>query len=633
MQHNKNNTIENSVIIQDIVVTSFIIDDEHPLGEFKNPKKFGGKSVDEFESSEALIERLYVHISNLIQLAANHHRKTNCLNDSNELNPDKINQITRLVTNEFFFFTRKPLTLSEFENLQNKIADLVVTLTENLQLILGSFAVRTSNNKVMNVVPCIECGKNPKFSFLVKNNMSDVDPVYSEVITSSVGVRKQYLLNTEKNDKLDDFIQIGSQNCHFKFNNVLECASKGNLLFYTCIDSCCDHLDGVAKRNLNNIVNDKLITSNQKPIILCSYVIVANSVDMMSENCVGETTYADPKFSSNKLMRNHIESEDALSSATKSELNFGTPATVYIMKPKRVVDLMNTAIKLNMLELAKNLVTANAKDENQRSFLHIAVMTTNVAFLEKIPTMMDSINMQDDQGNTPLHYSVIYNKLSMTKILLLNPQINPEIKNNDGDTPLMLAVKRETIDSLKLLLEFTHFDIHKIIDDKGDTLLHIAASQNKYFVASFLLLKDADPNVMNTSNGDTPLHIAINLEFKNILTTLLEFEASVDVRNYQGDTPLHLAVRKQNVEMINALLEYKPDLKIKNDAGFTALDLASGETALILEEYRYENDTTQTTNSNETYADSVKLFNIAHDKLNESINIKNNIPNNFKKKI
>ena len=124
---------------------------------------------------EEMITRLNSSISELMDDAEKTYQANCYYPGTTDFHPDFM---TRLSTNEFFFYTKEPLTLKEFEELQNEIAAKAETLSPGVQLILGSFAVKTDDDKVMNVTPHITCGSPPYFQFIVKNYTSPIDVRY-----------------------------------------------------------------------------------------------------------------------------------------------------------------------------------------------------------------------------------------------------------------------------------------------------------------------------------------------------------------------------------------------------------------------------------------------------------------------
>ena len=58
-------------------------------------------------------------------------------------------------------------------------------------------------------------------------------------------------------------------------------------------------------------------------------------------------------------------------------------------------------------------------------------------------------NLKDDDNESLLHYAVKFNSLDFARLLLMH-NANPDLKNNSGDTPLMLACKMGKENFIKL---------------------------------------------------------------------------------------------------------------------------------------------------------------------------------------
>ena len=161
-------------VIQDNAVIARITT-ENPVGEvLRKGDPIPASPMTSLERKD-MLKHLEISISELMDIAEDTY-KANCYKPgTTDVDPD---YITRLSSNEFFFYTKEPLTLKEFEELQNKIAAKATTLPPGVHLILSSFAVKTDDDKVMSVTPHITCGKPPGFQFIVKNNTSSVDVRY-----------------------------------------------------------------------------------------------------------------------------------------------------------------------------------------------------------------------------------------------------------------------------------------------------------------------------------------------------------------------------------------------------------------------------------------------------------------------
>ena len=89
--------------------------------------------------------------------------------------------------------------------------------------------------------------------------------------------------------------------------------------------------------------------------------------------------------------------------------------------------------------------------------------------------------------------------------------LDPNAKNNAGDTPLHLAWRNENYNAVKLLVRDTRCHLNEK-DGSGNSLLHRAVRlQHKELVK--LLVRDERCNLHEKNSlGDTALHIACQLK-------------------------------------------------------------------------------------------------------------------------
>lgn len=227
------------------------------------------------DERESMLFRLK---SSIYELMDESHRtfKANCKRpNTSEIDPE---YMTRLSTNEFFFYTLEPLTLTEFEVLQNEIAKKAKTLPSGIQLILSSFAVKTADDHVMNVTPHITCGPQPDFNFLVKNYTSDIDVHYK--LFGNIGPPLNILdiNNINKLKSCLPSINVNGMVKEFTFYNLIRCQSPNGTPFLTAVDICLDHDYGVAKTNVEALCSSYPDMLNQ----YISQVVVSNSMKIMN---------------------------------------------------------------------------------------------------------------------------------------------------------------------------------------------------------------------------------------------------------------------------------------------------------------------------------------------------------------
>jgi ankyrin repeat protein len=131
------------------------------------------------------------------------------------------------------------------------------------------------------------------------------------------------------------------------------------------------------------------------------------------------------------------------------------------------------------------------------------------------------INIKDNQGATPLHRAIKENvKIAMA--LIAHPEIKINEKNKNGFSALHLAIENKKEAIVTALVEHPQIQIN-IKDKEGNTPLHLAASEGNFEIVK-TLLKNADINEVN-NKGETPLQIAQKNHFSSIIKLLSEIKA------------------------------------------------------------------------------------------------------------
>jgi ankyrin repeat protein len=185
------------------------------------------------------------------------------------------------------------------------------------------------------------------------------------------------------------------------------------------------------------------------------------------------------------------------------------------------------------------------------------------------------INDRDENGEIPLFWAIRANNVIAVG-LLLERGADPTRRNNNGLTPIQVAVTQEKdFKILDLLLEYEDVDI----DDGGQsgyTVLHWAMATSNVTVVDFLLSKGANPNVAD-QNGATPLHVAAYCADKTDVLDLILEKEKVDInrRDKDGQTALHYAVRGKRLDNVDYLLENGADPAIRDENGDTPVHLAA----------------------------------------------------------
>ncbi|XP_062462747.1 nuclear factor NF-kappa-B p100 subunit isoform X2 [Pezoporus occidentalis] len=192
---------------------------------------------------------------------------------------------------------------------------------------------------------------------------------------------------------------------------------------------------------------------------------------------------------------------------------------------------------------------------------------------------------QDENGDTPLHLAVIHEQTAVIKqlieVVVSIPSLDIiNISNNLQQTPLHLAVVTKQPQVVQLLLQ-AHAD-PTLLDRYGNSLLHLALQTGDEEVLRTLLahLGSAAPYLLCLPNfhGLLPVHLAVKAKSLACLDLLVRKGADVNAVERQGGrTPLHLAVEMENLNMATHLVKkLGADVNRRTFAGNTPLHLAAG---------------------------------------------------------
>lgn len=139
---------------------------------------------------------------------------------------------------------------------------------------------------------------------------------------------------------------------------------------------------------------------------------------------------------------------------------------------------------------------------------------------------------------------------------------------------LIKIVKNNDIKILKENLKFYNINI---VDDKKNSLLHIAILNNNPEIVSFLVMNSINLNSQNEA-GYTPLHFSILYNHFGIFKLLISSNADTNLIDNNSETPLMLAMRLGRIDMAKVLLSKPGNLNLVNKQGegiefyFLALD-------------------------------------------------------------
>ncbi|OXU23512.1 hypothetical protein TSAR_009840 [Trichomalopsis sarcophagae] len=177
------------------------------------------------------------------------------------------------------------------------------------------------------------------------------------------------------------------------------------------------------------------------------------------------------------------------------------------------------------------------------------------------------------------------------KNLLKNSASDINVRNSEGETPLLLAIQNDKCSPGLIDLLLDHgADVRAASSRDGNTALHRVAIllscmkkiQRWWTIMVILLRRGSDANARNLQ-GCIPLHLVVEPKhiLRQIVNLLLKYNSDVNARNSKGNTPLHLYMRSDTVSSFNKrkfLDKVGADnvlVNVINDKGETPLQLAA----------------------------------------------------------
>lgn len=209
-------------------------------------------------------------------------------------------------------------------------------------------------------------------------------------------------------------------------------------------------------------------------------------------------------------------------------------------------------------------------DRNGRYPIHWAAVAGDISMIR---LLKDDIGLTDRFGWTCLHLAAIYGHQNLLNYIIDDCVANVDLGDNDMRTPLHLAVKNESLETVKVLLLKGGANVNKTTRN-GSTPLHLAAKQKDM---TELLLKNGAHKNATDIEGRTPLFLALANGMMEVAALLIEVGADITLAAKDGRTPLHMALShgKRGLETAKKLLQAGANAKAEAKDEATPLHIAA----------------------------------------------------------
>jgi hypothetical protein len=317
---------------QNIFVTDIFVIQKKPPENMKS--NFVGE-LSHTENRSNHFERIIDYIKLLVFMADEYHSQSNY--EDKKLKKGHENNITRILTNEHFFFPHPqagPFCEADFLKLIAELEQITKQCHSNV-FFIGSLPLLGRNNEIYNLTIHIQCGECPKIDVIAKATAARFDPTYGfkkatfnyrkEEYTHSV-FRRNNPLGKEVFSLLAEptkELMSAKNSIAINYDGIIYCQLE-NSAFITSVESCLDHFQCVAIENLKRALtqNTNLIPSFTKfmPKRIAQTVLANGLVDNKNK-----VAYADPwniSFANlnHKIMSNFINEIDLKKILTRANL-------------------------------------------------------------------------------------------------------------------------------------------------------------------------------------------------------------------------------------------------------------------------------------------------------------------------
>jgi ankyrin repeat protein len=232
------------------------------------------------------------------------------------------------------------------------------------------------------------------------------------------------------------------------------------------------------------------------------------------------------------------------------------------------------ALDYKGLEAYLKVENINVLNEHKQSLLDAAIASEFDDAFDLLIKNYINLNTLDDSGNTPLMYSILYNKIGYFK-RLVREGANLNLTNNKGESAIMIALNQRKMDMAHILLD-SGVDL-KVVDKNDENICFSIVRSHNLPLLKEIIAKNKNLLFSINYTRRNLLHEACMVKDHNIALYLLNNGLLANSADNFGETPIFFAAREKDYDMIKLLISYGAIIEKRNGFYETVLDIAKGE--------------------------------------------------------
>ncbi|KAF7210629.1 dynein axonemal heavy chain 12 [Nothobranchius furzeri] len=223
----------------------------------------------------------------------------------------------------------------------------------------------------------------------------------------------------------------------------------------------------------------------------------------------------------------------------------------------------------------KGLNPSDLKPSKDPDEIFKAIKEGDEVALRKLTEQLELLSRVDERGWIPLHEAAVKDDRRILEMLFsASPPGAAQCRSLKGETPLFLAVVHGIRENATFLLQ--NGCDPDVQNDEQDSPLVAAILNDQYDLATLLLRYNAKTDQTGPLNR-TALHESAFLGLDNFVHLLLESGADPNALDIKKKTPLSLAAQNGHLNVVEALLQKGARLwsESESESGTTLFDAAA----------------------------------------------------------